>query len=253
VKNEDLAAYLAAAAWADGPMSESECSLVENLLYCLGLERTAAADMLKGWEFKAPTPPDLASLTDRGQGVALLRALLILSYSDGHFGMEELPYLTKILDKFKIPTDELVQLRLQAQFYLEPEAPEIPSTAPGMSVGDWSLVESSARESRSQLRARTEHQVRETLKTASLDSLVLILYRGRSYDLVQAHAEFEKRRADLLDRHGAMHDDRLLQTQITLVTMAKWDRLYSDRCSGCGLAAPGRKGSPCPRCGEDYS
>lgn len=253
MRNEDVAAYVAAAAWADGPISDDERALVENLLFSLGLERREAAELLRGWEFKAPAPPDLSSLTDRAQGIALLRALLVLSYSDGHFSMDELPYLTKILDKFKVSTDELNQLRLQAQYYLEPEAPPIEVSRPLVDAGRWDAVEAQARESRAELRSATERKIRQELSTASLDSLLVMLYRGRAFDLNEATLEFEKRRGDLIERHGAMHDDRLLQTQIALVTLAKWDRLYADRCASCGLAAPGRKGSLCPRCSEDYS
>lgn len=252
MNNTELAAYLAAAAWADGPMSDSEGDLVENLLYSLGLERAEATELLKEWEFKAPPAPDLASLQEREQGTALLRALLVLSYSDGHFGIEELPYLTKVLDKFKISTSELVQLRLQAQYYLDPEGPIIDSPPQLIEQGRWPEVEQAARESRSRLRAACERKIREELKTASEDSLLVMLYRGRSFDRQEAAAEFEKRRADLAERHGALSDPELLQAQIALVTMAKWDRLYADRCASCGLAAPGRRGSLCPRCNEDY-
>lgn len=252
MNNTELAAYLAAAAWADGPMSDTEGDLVENLLYSLGLERAEATELLKAWEFKAPPPPDLGNLKERSQGVALLRALLVLSYSDGHFGIEELPYLTKVLDKFKISTEELVQLRLQAQYYLDPEAPIIMSPQALVEAGRWEEVEVAAREARTQLRASCEAKIRQELKTASEDSLLVMLYRGRSFDPLEARAEFEKRRADLMERHGAKPDSELLQAQIALVTMAKWDRLYSERCASCGLAAPGRRGSVCPRCSEDY-
>jgi uncharacterized tellurite resistance protein B-like protein len=252
MEDEHIAAYLAAAAWADGPISDSERALVENLLFNLGLERGEAAELLKQWEFKAPTPPDLSTLTDRAQGIALLRALLVVSYSDGHFGMEELPYLTKVLDKFKVSSEELMQLRLQAQYYLDPEAPNIEVTMDLVQAERWPEVEAQAREERARLRAALEHKMREELMSASLDSLLVMLYRGRSFDVEEARTEFEKRRGDLIERHGAMHDDGLLRAQIMLATLARWDRLYADGCRSCGLAAPGRKGSLCPSCSEDY-
>ena len=252
MKNDELAAYLAAAAWADGPMSDSEGDLVENLLFGLGLERAEAAEHLKAWEFKAPPAPGLSNLTDRAQGISLLRALLVLSYSDGHFGIEELPYLTKVLDKFKVSTEELVQLRLQAQYYLDPEGPGLEYPQGLVEAGNWEGLEDAAREARARIRVACERKICEELKTASDDSLLVMLYRGRSFDLAEARAEFEKRRLDLIERHGAMHDNNLLQTQVALVTMAKWDRLYVDRCTSCGLAAPGRRGTVCPRCSEDY-
>jgi hypothetical protein len=252
MKDEDIAAYLTAAAWADGPISDGERDLVENLLFSLGLERDQAKELLRGWEFKAPIPPDLAGLKDRAQGMALLRALLVLSYSDGHFGIEELPYLTKVLDKFKVPTEELVQLRLQAQYYLDPEGLIIVNQPALVEAGRWDDVETDARDAKARLRVAAERKIREELKSANHESLLVMLYRGRSFDCNEARAEFEKRRADLIERHGAMPDDSLLQAQIALASMAKWDRLYADRCASCGLAAPGRKGSLCPRCNEDY-
>jgi hypothetical protein len=252
MRDEDVAAYLTAAAWADGPISDGERDLVENLLFGLGLERQEARDLLKEWEFKAPAPPDLVSLQDRGQAVALLRALLILSYFDGHFGVDELPYLTKILDKFKISTEEVVQLRLQAHFYLDPEAPDVEVDHGLIEAGLWEQVETVARATKARLRGATEQKVREELKGASHDSLLVTLYRGRCFDRQEATAEFDKRREDLIERHGSMPDDSLLQAQITLATLAKWDRLYAERCASCQLAAPGRKGSLCPRCHEDY-
>jgi hypothetical protein len=250
--DQDLAAYLASAAWADGPMSDAERDLLENLLFSLGLEREGARERLKAWEFKAPESADLSGLTDRGQAVALLRALLVLSYSDGHFGIEELPYLSKILDKFKISTEELVQLRLQAQFSLDPEAPQVEVDPALVSAERWDAVEEAARTARQALRQEAEGRVKEQLREATLDSLKVMLYRGRAFDLAEAKAEFEKRRGDLIERHGSMYDDGLLQAQLALFTMARWDRLYAERCASCGLAAPGRKGTLCPRCNEDY-
>ena len=250
--DQDTAAYLAAAAWADGPMTDGESALLENLLFSLGLERDAAREKLSSWAYKAPEPPDLSTLQDRTRGIAVLRALLVLSYSDGHFGIEELPYLTKILDKFKVPTEELVQLRLQAQLYLDPEALDVELDPTLTAAGNWEAVEESARAVRVQLRQQTEAKIREQLKEATLDSLLVSLYRGRAFDLAEAKAEFEKRRGDLIERHGSMHDDGLLRAQLLLFTMARWDRLYAERCAACGLAAPGRKGAMCPRCSEDY-
>ncbi len=249
---EDIAAYLTAAAWADGPISETESRLVENLLYGLGHERDEAHDRLRLWQYKAPAAPDLASLRDREQAIALLRALLVLSYSDGHFGIEELPYLSKILDKFKVSTEELVQLRLQGRYYLDPEAAALEIPEEYVVGGDWDQVAEAARQERTLMRAEAERRIREELSSATMATLLLILYRGRSYDLKDAEAEFEKRRGDLIERHGARHDEALLQAQIGLLTLAKWDRLYAERCAACGLEAPGLKGSLCPRCKEDY-
>lgn len=252
MKDDELAAYLTAAAWADGPISDDERALVETLLFHLGLEREQASDLLEEWEFKAPPAPDLFSLTDRAQAIALLRALLVLSYCDGHFGMDELPYLTKVLDKFKVTSDELSQLRLQAQFYLDPEA-EIIVSDPGLvQAGRWDEVEKAAVRNKTELRVAAEQKVAQDLQAANQDSLLLTLYRGRSFDPAEARSEFEKRRSDFAERHGALPDDELLRRQIALVTMAKWDRLYAERCASCGLGAPGRKGSLCPRCNEDY-
>ena len=253
MKNFELAAYLSAAAWADGPVTASEQTLVENLLFSLGLERDEAKEFLKAWEFKAPDSPDISGLTERAQAIGLLRALLILSYSDGHFGIEELPYLSKILDKFKVTSVELSQLRLQARYYLDPEAHNIESDPSLIEAGRWEEVEASAQSAKTRLRDEASRRIAEELQSADDASLLLSLYRGRDFDLEQAKAEFEKRRGDLIERHGPKYDSGLLQAQVLLTTMAKWDRLYADRCAGCGLKAPGRKGDLCPRCGEDYS
>lgn len=250
--HDDVAAYLAAAAWADGPITEGESRLVENLLYGLGHDRDEAQEQLAAWRQRAPGAPDLGSLVDRAQAVALLRALLVLSYSDGHFGIEELPFLSKILDKFKVSSAELQQLRLQARYYLDPEAPAVELPEAYILEGDWEKVSEAAAAERALMRKDAERRIREELKTATEESLLLILYRGRSYDVAEARAEFEKRRGDLLERHGACHDDGLLQAQILLLSLGKWDRLYSERCVACGLTAPARKGSLCPRCMEDY-
>lgn len=252
MKDDDIAAYLTAAAWADGPISDTEQDLVGNLLFSLGLEREQARELLESWEFKAPSPPDLASLTDRQQAIALLRALLVLSYSDGHFGLEELPYLTKVLDKFKVSTEELVQLRLQAHYYLDPEAEAIPIPEDLIEAGRWEEIEALAKATKDELRRACERKIREELHTASEDSLLLMLYRGRSFDVAEARTEFEKRRAALVERHGDVSDTELLQSQLVVMTLAKWERLYAERCASCELGAPGRKATLCPRCNEDY-
>lgn len=250
--NHDLAAYLTAAAWADGPITDSERCLVENLLFNLGLERGEANDLLDNWEFKAPSPPSLQSLSDRSQAVALLRALLVVSYSDGHFGMEELPYLTKILDRFKVSTEEMRQLRLQAQYYLDPSSDPVAVPEDLIAGQRWDELAEFARQHQARLRQLQEAKIRQELQAAQRDSLLVMLYRGRSFDIAEAAAEFAKRQEDLRERHGPLPDNELLQAQLTLMTLAKWDRLYAERCSNCQLAAPGRKGDPCPRCQEDY-
>lgn len=252
MNNSELAAYLSAAAWADGPVTDSEQNLVENLLFSLGLERDEAKGLLKQWEFKAPESPDLSALSDRGQGIGLLRALLILSYSDGHFGIEELPYLSKILDRFKVSSEELMQLRLQARYYLDPETHNVEIDPVLVEGGRWTEVESSAQAVKTRLREEARRRIADELMMADETTLLLSLYRGRDFDPDYARAEFEKRREDLIERHGPKYDSQLLQAQILVMTMAKWDRLYADRCAGCGLNAPGRKGDLCPRCGEEY-
>ena len=252
MNNSEMAAYLSAAAWADGPVTDSEQALLENLLFSLGVERDEAKELLKQWEFKAPGSPDLSKLTDRAQGVSLLRALLILSYSDNHFGIEELPYLSKILDRFKISSDELVQLRIQAHYYLDPEAHNIPIDQALVNGARWAEVEASAVASKERLREEARDRISEELKSADDTTLLLSLYRGRDFNPEEAKVEFEKRRDDLLERHGPKYDSQLLQAQILVTTLAKWERLYADRCASCALNAPGRKGDLCPRCGEEY-
>ncbi len=252
MNHTDLAAYLSAAAWADGPVTDNEQTLVENLLFSMGMERDEAQTVLKTWEFKAPEAPSLATLTDRTQGIALLRSLLILSYSDGHFGIEELPYLSKILDRFKVSSEELVQLRIQAQFYLDPETYVVENDQALVESGAWEQLERLAQAQKVKLREEAGQRVASELTQADETTLLLILYRGRDFDLDTARAEFEKRRDDLIERHGPKYDSGLLQAQVCLTTLAKWDRLYADRCQSCNLTAPGRKGDLCPRCGEDY-
>ncbi len=252
MNHTDLAGYLSAAAWADGPVTDGEQALLENLLFSLGVERDEARALLKAWEFKAPEAPSLTTLSERAQGIALLRALLILSYSDGHFGIEELPYLSKILDRFKVSSEELLQLRLQAQYYLDPEALNVEIDPTLVDANDWEQVETTAKAAKVRLREEAGVKIATELTEADESSLLLILYRGRDFNLAFARAEFEKRRDDLIERHGPKYDSGLLQAQVGLATLAKWDRLYAERCSHCGLAAPGRKGDLCPKCGEDY-
>ncbi len=252
MNDKDLTSYLAAAAWADGPITGAEQDLAENLLFGLGLERDDAECHFEEWKFKAPPAPDLTSLTDRDQALALLRALLTLSYSDGHFGLEELPYLTRILDKFKVTSEELKQLRLQACYYLDPDAQMVNVPSELVEAGRWDDVEQAASQAKSELRAETENKIRKDLLAASFETLQLVLHRGRSYDLAEAGAEFARRRESMLERFGAMTDEQLLQAQIMLIATAKWERQYQLSCSECDLAAVGRRGDVCPRCGEDY-
>lgn len=243
-----LTAILCTTAWADGPPNPKERMLIADLLFALGLDREEANHQLEQWELSKLAPEPLGPSLNRQVVLDLLRAQLAIAYSDETFSLDELPHLRRTLDAYQVSSQELTELRLQARSFLPPLATTIVVDPGFITSQNWPQVESAAQQNYNIKRDHFLTQTHEDLKDASDDTLLVMLYRGRSFDRDLALQEFAQRREALILRHGALPDRELLLTQLKLYLTASWERAYSPQCGSCQLQAPQLKNTTCYRC-----
>ena len=99
---QEVVNYLAAAAAADAPIDGRERDLMDHLLQDFGATHSEASKLISALPDPFNLKPTIETLESRDIGLKLLRALLVISYCDGTFDAEELPFLELLVDKFQV-------------------------------------------------------------------------------------------------------------------------------------------------------
>ena len=115
---QEVVNYLAAAAAADAPIDGRERDLMDHLLQDFGATHSEASKLISALPDPFNLKPTIETLESRDIGLKLLRALLVISYCDGTFDAEELPFLEPLVDKFQVRAEELKRLKQQALYLL---------------------------------------------------------------------------------------------------------------------------------------
>lgn len=249
---KELVHYLGAVAASDGPIDGREKDLMRHLLRDFGASFQEAADLVASLPEPFPGGATLASLQDRQVALNLLRALLVISYCDGCFEREEMPYLTPIVEGFAVSGAELTRQKQQALYYLKLSPPSIPVPAELVSQGQWEAVGRAAKEAYQRLRDDYFNRFQVELKSADEETCYLAMSVGPpSFDISHTKDRFLQSNPDLshLDEEDSLH---LMRDEAERQLRSQWDSAYVDRCNFCFLEAPGKRRDLCPRCQAEY-
>ncbi len=244
--------YLAAAAISDGPLAGKEKELLRLLIRDFGADFSQAQQCLDQADELARIPVDLALITSREEAWKLVRALLVISYCDGSFDAEELPYLSALVDRFGFSAQELQRAKQQALYFLRPEFP--PIEIPGVLIQsqNWNAVAQAAKQNLDFLRKEYFHRFQSDLSTADEEACYLAMDAGPpSFDTEHTKARFLQGNPDFFhaDEDEAL---RILRDRAEFELRKKWEVSYLPHCGSCYLEAPGRRRDPCPRCQKEY-
>ena len=244
--------YLAGAAASDGPIDGKERDLLQHLLRDFGAEYGQARTMVSDITEAPTSPPSLEGLSCRETALKLLRALLVISYCDGSFDPEELPFLTAVVDRFQFSPSELHRAKQQALFFLRHDFPSIRIPQELLAQQDWDRVCQLAQQHYEFYRKEFYKKFQADLDTADEESCYLAMAVGPpTFDTEYTRERFLQSNPDYLhlDDEEAL---TLLRDQAEAQLRKQWLASYVDRCNSCYLQAPGKRQDPCPRCGAEY-
>ena len=248
----EIGQYLIATAWADGELDGREQDKLRRLLVQFDISNDEVKSLMDQWSQTPPPTPSL-ELDDRDEALALLSALLVISYSDGEFSSTELPFLAPLVDKFQVTGDELQQMKLQALYYLrlEPESLTLPHGL--IKEGNWPAVEETLQATYQQAFDAHVDKTRAEIDFAEADTLYLAINVGfPSFDTSDSRARFKENQEELSRLHNTTDELTLLKAEAEKHLVERWQSFYLSRCRSCKLEAPGKRRDPCPRCGEEY-
>lgn len=244
--------YLAAAAISDGPLEGKERELLRLLIRDFGADFGQAQQWVEQAEELAREPVDLASAPSKEQAWKLLRALLVISYCDGSFDPEELPYLSAMVDRFGFSAQDLNRAKQQALYFLRPEFPAVEIPAVLIQSQNWNAVAQAAKQHLDFLRKEYFHRFQSDLSSADEEACYLAMDGGPpSFDTEHAKRRFLQNNPDFFH---ADEDEgiKILRDRAEFELRKKWEASYLPRCGSCHLEAPGRRRDPCPRCRKEY-
>ena len=173
----DIANYLAATAAADGPICGREKDLMRHLLKDFGADSQSAEKIVAELSGVVPNSA-LKTPRDASVAVKLLRGLLVISYSDGSFEKEELPYLRHLVDSFNIQAQQLNTLKLQAHYYLGQDPPSISIPTELLTEENWEGACGFAHERYELFRTDFYRKVKDDLLTADTETCYIAMSVG---------------------------------------------------------------------------
>lgn len=250
--SEALGQYLIATAWADGEMDGREQDKLRRLMTQFEIPDETVKALMSQWSKESPPLPEL-DLEDRDEALALLSALLVISYSDGEFSNTELPLLLPIVEKFQVTGPELQQMKLQALYYLKLDPESLPVPSKPVSEGDWPAVEEAMQATYQQSFDAHVDKTRSEIAMAEPETLYLAIHVGfPSFDTSDSRTRFQQNKSELAEFHKIDDELQLLRAEAEKQLIERWQSFYLSRCRSCKLEAPGKRRDPCPRCGEEY-
>ncbi|MBI3926429.1 MAG: TerB family tellurite resistance protein [Armatimonadetes bacterium] len=107
-RQKEILKSLVHMAQADGKVSDSERKLLDRMAELLGCNQEELARL--GTE----SPHLDEVMIDHQDGVDAVRALLVMSFSDGFLTFEEFDYLESVVQRLGITPEELEELRKEA-------------------------------------------------------------------------------------------------------------------------------------------
>ncbi|HIB67361.1 MAG TPA: hypothetical protein EYO33_20215 [Phycisphaerales bacterium] len=249
---QEVVNYLAAAAAADAPIDGRERDLMDHLLQDFGATHNEASKLISALPEPFNLTPTIHSLESRENGLKLLRALLVISYCDGTFDAEELPFLEPLVDKFQVRADELRRLKQQALYFLGLRAPSIEIPQELIASGDWDKVCEVAQTQYKNYLRDYQRRFEQELDSADEETCYMALNVGPpTFDTTHARNRFLQGNPDFLHLDDAA-GLQMLRDNAEKRLRDRWEAAYSGRCNFCYLEAPGRRRDPCPRCGKEY-
>jgi hypothetical protein len=244
--------YLGAAAASDGPIDGRENDLLTHLMKDFGATSAQASDLVASLKPGPSLPPNLNTLTDRDTALRLLRGLLVISYCDGSFDKEEVPFVTPLIDKFSISGSELTRAKRQALYFLGMDPPSIQIPPELVQNEKWDDVCQLAHRQYDVYRKEFYKRFQDELDSADKETCYLAMAVGPpSFDTEHTERRFIQSNPDFLhlDDVPAL---QMLRDEAERRLRNQWEAAYSSRCNFCFLEAPGRRRDLCPKCKGEY-
>ena len=249
---DEVVLYLGAVAASDAPIDGREKDLLRHLLRDFGATQFQADELVAALPEPFQVQPTLNTLSERTTAIKLLRAMLVIAYCDGSFDPEEVPFLTPVIGKFSLTSDELSRAKQQAFYFLRPAPPSISLPQEVVNSGNWELIQTTAREQFELYRNTYFERFRSDLKGADADTCYLAMSVGPpSFDLAYEKERFLNSHPDMtmMDEESTL---ALLRDEAERKLRSVWEAAYAPRCNSCYLDAPGKRRDLCPRCGAEY-
>lgn len=249
---DELVLYLGAVAAADAPIDGREKDLMRHLLRDFGATQDQAEHLVAALPQPFQANITLNSLQSRDTALKLVRAMLVISYCDGSFDPEEVPFLLPVVDRFSVSPDELSRLKQHAFYFLRLSPPSIVIPPDLISSGNWSEVQKHAREQFELYQETYYQRFHQDLKNADEETCYLAMAFGApSFDTKPTRDRFLESHPDylLMEDGSAIH---FLRDEAEKKLRSQWESFYAGRCNSCYLEAPGKLRDPCPRCQAEY-
>ena len=249
---EAIFSYLAAAALSDGPLEGKERDLLLHLIRDFGASMQQAQEMVRQVESYVDQANNLSELDSKPLAWKVLRALLVISYCDGSFDREEVPFLANLVDRFGFSAAELNRAKQQALYFLRPEFPPVAVPVDAVQAQAWKRVCESAQEHVEYLRQEYFRRFQAELAAADADTCYIAMSVGPpSFDTEHTEGRFLQSNPDFLhaDDSEAL---QMLRDHAEFELRKRWEAAYEPHCGSCFLEAPGRRRDPCPRCRREY-
>lgn len=248
----EIVRHLAAAAAADAPIDGRERDLMRHLLRDFGATHAQSESLVDSLPQQFAAPTTTANLHSRSDALKLLRGLLVISYSDGTFDQEELPFLAPIVDAFSITKEELTRARLQALLYLrlEPSSIELPFDL--IESEHWEAATEFAHRRYQELRQAFQSNIQRDLNVADAETCYLAMAVGApSFDTSYTKERFLQSHPDFFHSDD-LQGLQMLRDEAQNQLLKQWEAAYVSRCNFCYLEAPGKRRDLCPRCKGEY-
>ena len=249
---DEMITYLGAVAASDGPINGREKDLLRHLAKDFGASHSQADELVAALPEPFQAQVTLGSLQSRETALKLLRAMLVISYSDGSFDQEEVPFLTPVVDRFSITPPELSRIKLQAMYFLRLTPPSIALPQEIVQAENWPEVERVATEQFDLYRKTFFDRFHDEIKDADAETCYLAMAAGPpTFDTEHVENRFLQSHPDfcMLDDEAALD---FLRDEAEKKMRSQWDAAYTSRCNSCYLEAPGKRRDPCPRCNAEY-
>jgi uncharacterized tellurite resistance protein B-like protein len=249
---DELVIYLGAVAAADEPIDGREKDLLRHLLKDFGASQHQAENLVAALPDTFSSQVTLNSLQSRESALKLLRAMLVISYSDGSFDPEEVPYVTPVVERFSITPSELSTLKQQAMYFLRLQPPSIALPQELVESQNWEEVERFAQEQFNLYRQTFHDRFHAEIKDADDETCYLAMAAGApTFDTKHARDRFLQSHPDFFMMEDA-DSLKFLRDETEKIMRNRWESAYASRCNSCYLEAPGKRRAPCPRCGAEY-
>jgi uncharacterized tellurite resistance protein B-like protein len=249
---DELIIYLGAVAASDNPIDGREKDLLRHLLRDFGANQDQAEHLVAALPVPFQAQVTLNSLNSRDKALKLLRAMLVISYCDGSFDPEEVPFLTPVVDRFSITPPELSRLKQHAMYFLRLAPPSITVPPETVQSENWPEVQRIAQEQFNLYRKTFYDRFRAELQGADAETCYLAMAVGApTFDTKHVRDRFLESHPDFF----MMEDEaslKFLRDETEKKMRSQWDAAYSSRCNSCYLEAPGKRRDSCPRCSAEY-